>query len=130
MHPGLVTLATILLHVTIVVAASIRIIMRKPAVGVALAWLFLIALVPFAGAGFYLLIGERRIGQRRARRVDVLRKGYDQLSQEIIRQGLTNVDWSKHRAEAAGWTGWGRRSSAFRPSPEVRAAPSPTRRRP
>ena len=51
-------------HALIVVVITVRVIMRRPATGVALAWLFLVALLPFAGALIYFLIGERRIGRR------------------------------------------------------------------
>ena len=43
-------------HALIVVAISVRVIMRRPATGVALAWLFLVALLPFVGAIIYFLI--------------------------------------------------------------------------
>ncbi len=53
-------------HAIIVVLISVRVIMRRPANGVALAWLFLVAVLPFVGAAIYLLVGERRVGLRRA----------------------------------------------------------------
>ena len=56
-------------HATIVILISVRVIMRRPANGIALAWLFLVAVLPFAGAMIYLLVGERRVGLRRARRI-------------------------------------------------------------
>jgi cardiolipin synthase len=48
-------------HAVIVIAITIRVIMRRPDTGVALAWLLLVAILPFAGAAAYLLIGEHRI---------------------------------------------------------------------
>ncbi len=98
MVPEIVTV----IHVGIVAGISCRVIMRKPAVGVALAWLFLVAALPAFGAGFYLLVGERRVGLKRARRIANLRTDYERLAQEIINRGLTNVDWDKHRPEARG----------------------------
>ena len=53
------------LHVLLVIAIALRVIMRQPARGIALAWLLLVAMVPFVGGIIYLLIGERRIGRRR-----------------------------------------------------------------
>ena len=72
-----VTMAMVLAQFAIVIAMSLRVIMRKPPVGVALAWLFLIAAVPLAGILFYLLVGERRVGQQRARRIDRVRTDGD-----------------------------------------------------
>ncbi|MGI9508577.1 MAG: PLDc N-terminal domain-containing protein [Geminicoccaceae bacterium] len=50
----------------IIIAISVHVIMKRPATGVALAWLLLVAALPFVGAFIYLLIGERRIGRQRA----------------------------------------------------------------
>ena len=98
----LLALLTFALHVFIVLGVSLRVIMRRPPAGVALAWMFLTAFVPVAGFGFYLLIGERRVGQRRARRIAALRSDYALLAQHVIDQGLTQVPWDKHRPEARG----------------------------
>ncbi len=51
----------VLVHWSIVIGLGLRVIMNRPATGVALAWLLLIAAVPLGGAIVYLLIGERRI---------------------------------------------------------------------
>src|SRR5690606_5501132 len=103
-----VTIATVLAHFAVVIVMSLRVIMRKPPVGVALAWMFLIAAVPLAGIAFYLLVGERRVGQRRARRIDQVRAEYDRLARAAIAEGLTNVDWANHRPEARGMDRLGR----------------------
>ncbi len=94
-------LATVL-HAIIAMTISARVIMRKPAVGVALAWMFLVAAIPGLGATFYLLIGERRVGARRARRIANLRTDYERLSTAIIDRGMTNIDWEAHRPESRG----------------------------
>jgi len=91
-----------LLHVLIVLGISLRVIMRRAPGGTALAWMFLVAFVPLAGFVFYLLIGERRVGQRRARRIAALRSDYAILAQQVIDRGLTQVAWEKHRPEARG----------------------------
>jgi cardiolipin synthase A/B len=89
-------------HAIIVILVSVRVIMRRPANGVALAWLFVVAVLPFAGAVTYLLVGERRVGLRRARRIAALRSDYALLAQHMIGKGLTNVEWDRHRPEARG----------------------------
>jgi cardiolipin synthase len=53
-------------HWLIVVGLSLRVIMRRPPVGVAVAWLAVILSVPFVGAVVYLLFGEKRLGTHRA----------------------------------------------------------------
>jgi cardiolipin synthase len=89
-------------HVAIVLLVSLRVIMRRPPSGVALAWMFLVSFVPLVGAVFYLLIGERRVGLRRARRIAAIRSDYGKLAQRVIDGGLTRVCWDKHRPEARG----------------------------
>lgn len=84
----------------IVIGISIRVIMRRPATGVALAWLFLVAVLPLFGAAVYLLVGERRIGLRRARRIADLRTDNEHLAEAVIARGLTDVSWDRHRPEA------------------------------
>jgi hypothetical protein len=47
---------------------SVRVIKRRLPVGVALAWLSVILILPLAGAVLYLLFGEYRLGRGRRRR--------------------------------------------------------------
>lgn len=51
--------------VLIRIGLALRVIMRRLPVGVSLAWLAVL-LIPFVGAVIYLLIGELRLGKRRA----------------------------------------------------------------
>jgi cardiolipin synthase len=51
------------------VGLSIRVIMRRPPVGVAMTWLTVIATLPFVGATVYLLFGEKRLGRKRSARI-------------------------------------------------------------
>lgn len=95
-------------HIAIVVAVSVRVIMKRPATGVALAWLLLTVIVPFGGAAAYLLVGERRIGGGRARRVEQLRTDYRMIAEAAVRDGLTAVDWSRHPEAARNMDHLGR----------------------
>jgi len=81
-------------HWLIVAGLSIRVIMRRPPVGVSLAWLAVISSAPFVGAVAYLLFGERRLGRQRAARIaasignvqkwqTVLRHQYDAAATQI-----------------------------------------------
>ena len=65
-HPS-TTLA--IAHLLISVGIAVRVIMRRPNTGVALAWLFIVALMPFVGAVIYLFLGERRISATRVRKL-------------------------------------------------------------
>lgn len=54
------------------IGLSIRVIMRRTGVGESLSWLIVILVVPFAGAAIYLIVGENRLGSRRAKRTQQL----------------------------------------------------------
>jgi cardiolipin synthase len=75
---------------------SVRVIMNRPATGVALAWLVIVALVPYLGAAAYLIIGERRISPRRMARLSDLRVDFRRFAERTIEEGLNDVDWSRH----------------------------------
>jgi len=92
----------IAVHAVIVLAIAVRVIMRRPARGVALAWLLLVSVFPIAGALVYLFIGERRISPRRIREIDTLRIDYRKISNSEIPAALTEIDWSKHSIAARG----------------------------
>ncbi|WP_456384469.1 cardiolipin synthase [Desulfolithobacter sp.] len=64
----IVTTIIFLADLGIRIGLSLRVIMRKREPSVTMAWLVVILLIPFAGAIIYLLFGENRLGERRARR--------------------------------------------------------------
>jgi cardiolipin synthase len=72
------TLTWILIAIdwTIRLALGVRVVLRRSTVGFTLAWLAVILLLPVLGAVIYLLFGERRLGSRRARRIEELREPY------------------------------------------------------
>jgi cardiolipin synthase A/B len=98
-HPSTIA---VLLHTAIVIGTMIRVIMNRPPTGAALAWLLLVASVPLFGVLLYFLIGERRIGRARTRGLDALRLSNHQITQAAIREGLMDVDWSRHAPDALG----------------------------
>ncbi len=81
------------IHITIIGALSVRVIMKRRPVGVSLAWLVLIFILPLAGALLYLFIGERRLGKHRAARAAALLEPYKKwhrgLPQENFVAGST-----------------------------------------
>lgn len=83
------------LHLAATVAVGLRVIMVRPVPSVALAWLFLVLLLPGFGLLSYLAIGERRVGGRRAGRLAELRRPYMQRLREILQRASAEVDWSQ-----------------------------------
>lgn len=71
-----VTWTLIAIDWAIRLALGVRVIMRRGTVGFTLAWLAVILLLPVLGAIIYLLLGERRLGTKRARRIEELREPY------------------------------------------------------
>ncbi len=71
---------------------GVRVIIRRSTVGFTLAWLALILLLPVLGSVIYLLFGERRLGTRRARRIEELREPYrlwlNQLAEDFGAEDL------------------------------------------
>jgi cardiolipin synthase len=53
---------------------SVRVVLRRLPVGVSLAWLLVILILPLVGAALYLTLGEYRLGHRRARRAAAYRE--------------------------------------------------------
>lgn len=63
------TFLIIIVHAALMAAVTLRVLLRRPARGVALAWLLLALMLPYVGAILYFLIGERRISRGRAERL-------------------------------------------------------------
>jgi cardiolipin synthase len=82
----------IVVHIAIIGALSLRVIMKRRPVGVSLAWLVLIFILPLGGALFYLFIGERRLGKHRAARAAAVLKPYKKWHQGLPQEN--RVDWS------------------------------------
>ncbi|MBK8206595.1 MAG: cardiolipin synthase [Planctomycetes bacterium] len=80
-----VTLAWTLIAIDWVIRLALggRIIMRRSSVGFTLAWLAVVLLVPVLGAIIYVLLGERRLGTRRARRIVELREPYRRWLEQL-----------------------------------------------
>jgi cardiolipin synthase len=85
-------IATYILHWSLIVGLSARIIMRRRPVGVLLAWMALILSIPFLGILIYLVIGESRIGDRYLKRARAIRDDYIQWMQWL--RARAAVDWS------------------------------------
>ena len=94
------TILGIAVHWLIVVAIGVRVIVRRPDPGVALAWLFLVALLPYVGALIYLLIGERRVDPRREREIRVLQGDYRRIFDARTGPEAAAIDWPRQSSAA------------------------------
>lgn len=78
--------------VLIGIVLAIRIIMRRRPVGVSLAWISVILVMPLVGAIIYLTFGELRLGRRRADWAAKIHEPYERWL-ESLRQ-RESVDWA------------------------------------
>lgn len=62
------TIAGIVLYWILVAGVTIRVVLKRRAVSVSLAWLMIIYIIPIVGVGFYFLFGELNLGRKRAER--------------------------------------------------------------
>lgn len=93
----ILTASVFLGDLAIRIGLSLRVIMRKRAASVSLAWLVVILLLPFAGAVVYLLFGENRIGERRSRRAAADVPLIQQWSKAL--QERIQVNWERINPE-------------------------------
>ncbi len=98
MHPDLwFTIAFLVADWVIRIGLSLRVIMRRLPVGVSLAWLTVIMVVPYFGALLYLLFGELRLGHKRERRAEAIRLA--RRPQNARLGSRDDIDWSRRGAE-------------------------------
>lgn len=67
---------SVLLHVVAVVMLGLRILYRRIAVNTTLAWLIIIAAFPIGGIVFYFLFGDHRLGRKRLKQGERIRRYY------------------------------------------------------
>jgi cardiolipin synthase len=85
-HPGWIAALIFLADLFIRVGFSLRVIMRRLPVGVSLAWLTIILVLPFAGAILYLLVGEYHLGWRQKRRMIQVAEGFRDAQVQLEKQ--------------------------------------------
>lgn len=68
--------AALLVHTLIVIGVAIKVIFRRLPVGTSLAWIIIVATFPYVGFGIYMLIGDHRLGRKRLRLGDIVRRHY------------------------------------------------------
>jgi cardiolipin synthase len=90
-----VFLVDLLLRATL----SLRVIRRRLPVGVSLAWLSIILIFPFAGSFLYLLLGEYRLGPKRAVRLPEIHAAWRTRLAEIAAE--SQVSWASLESVSA-----------------------------
>ncbi len=94
-----------LLHVLVVTAVTLRVVGRNRPTGEALAWIGLTIIIPVAGVGFYLLVGEHWLSGRRSRRTaEIAAKLLGPVS-EIEKQYGDSTDYTHPAASAVARIG-------------------------
>ena len=71
------------LHVLIIVGVSIRVIQVPLPVATSLAWLILVFFLPLLGAIAYLVLAEKRLGQKFMTRTRAIKDRYDAWLQNL-----------------------------------------------
>jgi cardiolipin synthase len=85
-------------HWAILIGFSIRVISKRRQVGVALAWLAVIAAVPFFGAAVYLLFGEKWLPRRALQRAARINPRLTAWQKDLCERSA--VDWTELNADA------------------------------
>lgn len=91
-HAGWLSVALLCADYLTRAAFALRVVMRRLPPATSLAWLSVILLFPFVGAGVYLLFGELRLGRRRAERAKRIHEPYERWLADL--RGRIRVDWS------------------------------------
>jgi cardiolipin synthase len=100
-----------LLHIAIVIVISLRVIMKRRAPGVSLAWLILVIVLPYAGAVLYFLVGESTLGRRRMTRAAALLSPLESWIERVpsaaaMAQRTVPEAWKKLRPFVEGSAGF------------------------
>ncbi|MCG6869284.1 MAG: cardiolipin synthase [Gammaproteobacteria bacterium] len=84
---GWLALGALILHWSLVIGLSARIIMRRRPVGILLAWIALILSLPFLGVVVYLFVGENRVSSRFLKRSAAVEDTYAEWRETLHRHG-------------------------------------------
>ena len=108
----MVSLLIIVTHAVLMAAVILRVLLRRPARGVALAWLLLAMLLPYVGAILYFLIGERRISRSRAERLARMQGDFQKITaphlvENRLQRGSTQLTPEQRPLELAGQSFFG-----------------------
>ncbi|MDR8523889.1 cardiolipin synthase [Shewanella fidelis] len=79
----LLTIAGVFVYWLVIAGISIRVVAKRRSIGVSLAWLMIIYIVPLGGAFAYLLFGELNLGKKRALRAELMFKPYGEWFKKL-----------------------------------------------
>ncbi len=72
------------LYFSLLLATSLRVIIKRKPIGISLAWLFLIYVVPLLGIIGYFIFGELHLGKKREKRSTEMSENFRQwLKSEV-----------------------------------------------
>jgi cardiolipin synthase len=89
---GWLAIAALLLHWTLVIGLSARVIMRRRPLGILLAWIALILSLPVVGVVLYLFVGENRVSKKYLRRAKMIHEQYSRWKRSL--GNTSTIDWS------------------------------------
>jgi cardiolipin synthase len=92
LHAAWYTAALALVEALMRIGIGLRVLMRRLPVGVTLSWLLVVLTFPIIGPLLYLLIGELRLGDRRARRAAIVHQPFLAWLRGLDRRHT--VDWA------------------------------------
>ena len=103
----MVSLLLIVSHAVLMAAVILRVLLRRPARGVALAWLLMAMMLPYVGAILYFLIGERRISRSRAERLAHMQRDFraitaPHVTENRLQRGGAQLTPEQRSLERAG----------------------------
>jgi cardiolipin synthase len=103
----MVSFLIIFVHAALMAAVILRVLLRRPARGVALAWLLMALMLPYIGAVLYFLIGERRISRGRAERLARMQGDFRKitaphLAENRLQRGSAQLTPEQRPLEHAG----------------------------
>nr|WP_086939597.1 cardiolipin synthase [Thaumasiovibrio occultus] len=73
---SLLALIGLFLYYALAIGISIRVVVKRRVVGVSMAWMMIIYVLPFVGVAAYLLFGELNLGRKRADRAKQMFEPY------------------------------------------------------
>ncbi len=86
------TLASIILYWILVAGVTLRVVLKRRAVSVSLAWLMIIYILPIVGVGCYFLFGELNLGRKRAERAKEMFGPFEQWFAKLNDSNAHQVD--------------------------------------
>ncbi len=77
------TLASIVLYWLLVAGVTLRVVLKRRAVSISLAWLMIIYILPIVGVICYFLFGELNLGKKRAERAKVMLEPFERWFNQL-----------------------------------------------